>query len=64
MAIGVMEMKCRVLVAAMHLTALAALCAAKAAPLDDVPWIGDGQPERNGADWYDEDPAPDRKSVV
>ena len=21
-------------------------------------WIGDGRPERNGADWYEEDPAP------
>ncbi len=28
-------------------------------PLDDVPWIGDGRPERSGADWYDEDPAPE-----
>ena len=24
-----------------------------------VPWIGDGQPERNGVDWYAEDPAPE-----
>lgn len=32
--------------------------AAEKGPLDDVPWIGDGRPERNGADWYDEDPAP------
>ena len=28
-----------------------------AATLDDVPWVGDGRPERNGADWYEEDPA-------
>ncbi len=52
-------MKCRLLVAAMHLAAVAALCPSKAATLDDVPWIGDGRPERNGADWYDEDPAPE-----
>ncbi|MCR5753186.1 MAG: family 78 glycoside hydrolase catalytic domain, partial [Kiritimatiellae bacterium] len=30
-----------------------------AATLDDVPWIGDGRPEREGADWYAEDPAPE-----
>ena len=28
-------------------------------PLASTPWIGDGLPERNGADWYDEDPAPE-----
>jgi len=39
--------------------ALAALCTLNAATLDDVPWIGDGRPERNGADWYEEDPAPE-----
>ena len=33
--------------------------AAEKNPLDGVPWIGDGQPERSGADWYDEDPAPE-----
>ena len=38
---------------------VASACAAAAATLDDVPWIGDGRPERNGADWYDEDPAPE-----
>ena len=27
--------------------------------LAELPWIGDGQPERNGADWYEEDPAPE-----
>ena len=43
----------------MHLVALATACASNAATLDDVPWIGDGRPERNGADWYDEDPAPE-----
>lgn len=40
--------------------AFAAIYSADAAsPLDDAPWIGDGQPERSGADWYDEDPAPE-----
>ena len=39
--------------------AAAATCVAAAATLDDVPWIGDGRPERNGADWYEEDPAPE-----
>jgi alpha-L-rhamnosidase len=52
-------MKCRVLAAAMYLAVLSALCASNAATLDDVPWIGDGRPERNGADWYEEDPAPE-----
>lgn len=27
--------------------------------LEKAPWIGDGRPERNGADWYEEDPAPE-----
>ena len=27
--------------------------------LAKAPWIGDGQPERNGADWYADDPAPE-----
>ena len=36
-----------------------ATCTVAAATLGDVPWIGDGRPERNGADWYDEDPAPE-----
>ena len=52
-------MKCRMFFAVMHLAALSALCASNAATLDNVPWIGDGRPERNGADWYDEDPAPE-----
>ena len=26
--------------------------------LSDLPWIGDGEPERMGADWYKDDPAP------
>ena len=52
-------MKCRMMVGVMHLAALATACASNAATLDDVPWIGDGRPERNGADWYDEDPAPE-----
>ena len=32
-------------------------------PLDALPWIGDGQPNRNGADWYDEDPAPEFRAT-
>ncbi len=52
-------MKYIMIVGVMHLAALAAACASNAATLDDVPWIGDGRPERNGADWYDEDPAPE-----
>ena len=28
-------------------------------PLAALPWIGDGRPDRNGADWYEEDPAPE-----
>jgi hypothetical protein len=28
-----------------------------AADLSYVSWIGDGRPERTGADWYEEDPA-------
>ena len=27
------------------------------------PWIGDGQPDRNGADWYGEDPAPEFRAT-
>ena len=30
--------------------------------LSDLPWIGDGLPDRNGADWYEEDPAPEFKA--
>ena len=32
-------------------------------PLTGIPWIGDGQRERNGADWYDEDPAPEFRAT-
>ena len=52
-------MKCNLIFAVMHLAVLPAVCVSKAATLDDVPWIGDGRPERSGADWYDEDPAPE-----
>ena len=34
-----------------------AVCAC--AEVVSAPWIGDGLPDRNGADWYDEDPAPE-----
>ena len=50
-----MIIRCGTVVAAVAATA----CTVAAATLDDVPWIGDGRPERNGADWYDEDPAPE-----
>jgi len=47
----------------MRIITTAASClltfAAVSSPLDDVPWIGDGRPDRNGADWYEEDPAPE-----
>ena len=32
-------------------------------PLAGVPWIGDGQTDRNGADWYEEDPAPEFRAT-
>ena len=32
---------------------------ANGGPLAALPWIGDGLPDRNGADWYEEDPAPE-----
>jgi len=34
-----------------------------ASPLDAVPWIGDGRPESSGADWYEEDPAPEFRAT-
>ena len=30
-----------------------------ASTLSSLPWIGDGRSERNGADWYADDPAPE-----
>ena len=33
-------------------------------PLAGLPWIGDGQPDRNGANWYEEDPAPEFRTTV
>lgn len=39
--------------------AAAVFFSAMAHELDSVPWIGDGRPDRNGADWYGEDPAPE-----
>ena len=60
-------MKFRVLLSSLAITVAASAAASVASstiaaaghPLDDVPWIGDGRPERNGADWYEEDPAPE-----
>jgi len=45
------------LVSVLLATALAAQ--AEFTDLVRAPWIGDGRPERNGADWYEEDPAPE-----
>jgi len=49
------------LAAAMALAA----CTLSAAdcPLAPLPWIGDGLPDRNGADWYEEDPAPEFRAT-
>ena len=40
------------------LMALASVAFASVEDLAKAPWIGDGRPERNGADWYKDDPAP------
>lgn len=45
-------------------TAVAALVlVAGGEPLAGFPWIGDGQPDRNGANWYEEDPAPEFRAT-
>ena len=44
-------------------TFAAGLLHAGSCPLADLPWIGDGQPDRNGADWYEEDPAPEFRAT-
>ncbi len=54
--------KCPLLAAALVALAASALSAADST-LASLPWIGDGQPDRNGADWYDEDPAPEFRAV-
>ena len=36
---------------------------ADAGTLAALSWIGDGQPDRNGADWYNEDPAPEFRAT-
>lgn len=41
------------------LMTLASVAFASVEDLDNAPWIGDGRPELNGADWYAEDPAPE-----
>ena len=46
--------------------AVAVSAAGFAAVADNLaaqPWIGDGQSDRNGADWYDEDPAPEFRAA-
>ncbi len=45
-------------------TLAAGLLPAGTCPLAELPWIGDGQPDRNGADWYEVDPAPEFKATV
>ena len=51
-------------IASLLATVLAAnLLHADANPLAALPWIGDGQPDRNGADWYAEDPAPEFRAT-
>jgi len=46
------------MVAGMAMAASAASC-----PMSAVPWVGDGLPDRNGANWYDEDPAPEFRAT-
>ena len=41
----------------------AGFAAVAADDLNGGPWVGDGQPERNGADWYDEVPAPEFRAA-
>lgn len=49
---------------AVVLAAAAALAlVAGGEPLAGLPWIGDGLPDRNGADWYAEDPAPEFRAT-
>ena len=43
--------------------AAALMLLADGGPLAGHPWIGDGQPDRNGADWYEEDPAPEFRAT-
>ena len=45
------------------MTFTAGLLQAGTCPLAELPWIGDGQPDRNGADWYEEDPAPEFRAT-
>ena len=41
----------------------ASILSAAESPLAPLPWIGDGLPDRNGADWYEEDPAPEFRTT-
>ena len=52
-------MKQHALASLFALTFAVSLLHAGQSPLAALPWIGDGQPDRNGADWYEEDPAPE-----
>ena len=46
-------MKQHALASLFALTFAVSLLHAGQSPLAALPWIGDGQPDRNGADWYD-----------
>ena len=55
-------MKIRLAVVSALVTA-AHVVLANGGPLAALPWIGDGLPDRNGADWYEEDPAPEFRAT-
>ena len=50
-------------VASLAAAAAASFLQACAGPLAALPWIGDGRPERDGAGWYAEDPAPEFRTA-
>ncbi len=52
-------MKKHALASLFALTFAVSLLHAGQSPLAALPWTGDGRPDRNGADWYEEDPAPE-----
>ena len=55
-------MKIRLAVVSTLVTA-AHVVLANGGSLAALPWIGDGLPDRNGADWYEEDPAPEFRAT-
>ncbi len=52
-------MKQHAIASLLAVTFAVSLLHADQSSLASLPWIGDGQPDRNGADWYEEDPAPE-----